>query len=137
MKANIAREPVDPARLACGQWCQRANKTLGEGDIRGSYSADRIGMGKPVRRPFTFRGSLFVCTGYSRDGAEAYRLVHPAIFPGKAFRYAERTRNGDEVRADPDGFYHGMIVRHGAADHVLCGPPVLFIKGRAEQLSLF
>lgn len=137
MKTNIAREPVDPARLACGQWCHRASRMLGEGDIRRSYSADCIGMGKPVRKPFSFRGSLFVCTGYSRDGAEAYRLVHPAIFPGKPVRYAERTGNGDEARADLNGFYHGMIVRHGGGEHLLCGPPVLFIKGRTEQLSLF
>ena len=44
---------IDPARLASGEWCHRAQKTLGQGDIYASYSADRIGMGQPVRKPFT------------------------------------------------------------------------------------
>ena len=34
------RQPqrVDPARLEAGRWCSNADKTLGEGDIRASYS---------------------------------------------------------------------------------------------------
>jgi len=49
---------IDPARLASGQWCHRANKTIGQGDISKSYSADRIGMGQPVRKPFEWQGGL-------------------------------------------------------------------------------
>lgn len=71
-------EKVDPARLAPGQWCHRADKTVGEGDIHASYSADRIGMAQPVRRPFSWKGGQWVCVSFvSRGGdpsAEAYRL---------------------------------------------------------------
>jgi hypothetical protein len=43
---------IDPKRLQAGTWCHRANKTIGQGDISASYSADRIGMGQPVRKAF-------------------------------------------------------------------------------------
>jgi len=133
---------IDPARLATGRWCHRAQKTLGEGDISKSYSADRIGMGQPVRKPFEWQGSLWVCVGigYHRGGgtsAEAYRLVHPQMFDGAPLSYAARAKDGDNARADVSGFYHGMRVKHAGADFVLCGPPVTFAPGQSEQLSLF
>lgn len=114
---------------------------IGEGDISASYSADRIGMGKPVRKPFSWSGGLWVCVGTSgRAGevsAEAYRLVHPQVFEDRPATYAERTRNGDVARTDPDGFYHGMSVKHAGADMVLYGPPVRFVQGKQQQLDLF
>ncbi len=131
---------IDPARLARGEWCHRAETQLGEGDIRASYSADRIGMGQPVRKPFRWQGGLWVTTsihGGKQHEAEAYRLVHPQAFVGTPVSYGDKTRNGDAARADPNGFYHGMIVRHGGAEWVLCGPPVAFIPGEVEQMSLF
>ena len=132
---------IDPARLASGQWCHRANKTLGQGDISKSYSADRIGMGQPVRKPFAWQGGLWVCVGKRYNNgevsAEAYRLVHPQMFDGEPVTYAARVRNGDAARADVSGFYHGMRIKHAGAEFVLCGPPVRFIQGKAEQLSLF
>ena len=70
---------VEPERLASGKWCHHAQKTLGQGDISASYSADRIGMGQPVRKPFTWNGGLWVCVGIRYRGgaetAEAYRLI--------------------------------------------------------------
>lgn len=133
---------IDPARLATGRWCHRANKTLGQGDIAKSYSADRIGMDQPVRKPFEWKGGLWVCVGigYQCGGvasAEAYRLVHPQVFCGESVSYAERVRNGDAARADANGFYHGMRVKHAGAEFVLCGPKVIFAPGESEQLSLF
>lgn len=132
---------VDPARLASGQWCHRAEKMIGVGDIYGSYSGDRIGMGQPVRKPFTWRGSLHVCVGMRHRGdttsAEAYRLVHPQMFSGEPTTYAEKLTDGDAARADPNGFYHGMTVRHAGAAFVLCGPPLTFVPGQSEQLALF
>jgi hypothetical protein len=132
---------IDPARLASGQWCHRANKTVGQGDISKSYSADRIGMGQPVRKPFEWKGGLWVCVGKRYNSgdisAEAYRLVHPQMFDGAQFTYAERVRNGDAARADVSGFYHGMRVKHAGGEFVLCGPPVTFAPGESEQLSLF
>ncbi len=52
---DIPQHIVDPSRLASGQWCHKAEKQIGEGDIRASYSADRIGMSQPVRRPWCCR----------------------------------------------------------------------------------
>jgi hypothetical protein len=133
---------IDPARLASGEWCHRTDRTIGQGDINASYSADRIGMGQPIRRPFAWRGGLWVYVGGSSRGkatisAEAYRLTHPSVFDGELTTYREKTMDGDAARGDPKGFYHGMSVKHGGADFVLCGPPVTFIPGQTEQLSLF
>lgn len=132
---------VDPARLASGEWCHRAERTIGEGDIHASYSADRIGMEQPVRKPFTWKGTLHVCVSMRYRGdttsAEAYRLVHPQMFSGAPTTYAEKLTDADAARADPNGFYHGMTVRHGGETFVLCGPPVSFVPGQAEQLTLF
>ena len=132
---------VDPARLQSGRWCHRAEKTIGEGDIHASYSADRIGMSKPLRKPFSWKGGLWVCVGIARRGdelcAEAYRLVHPQVFDGEPVTYGAKTANGNAARADPNGFYHGMLVKHAKADAVLCGPPILFVPGQTEQLALF
>lgn len=132
---------VDPARLAAGRWCHRADKTIGEGDIHASYSADRIGMSQPVRKPFSWKGALWVCVGIEWRGgavcAEAYRLIHPAGFAGACVSYAEKTADGDAARADPNGFYHGMRVRQGGSEFILSGPPARFVPGETEQLSLF
>ena len=133
---------IDPTRLASGQWCHRAQKTIGEGDISASYSADRIGMGKPVRKPFVWKGALHVCvgTGHWKNGglsAKAYRLVAPMAFEGDVTNYGDKTSDGDAARADPDGFYHGMGVKHAGSEYVLCGPPITFVPGQTEQLSLF
>ena len=138
---QTSERAVDPARLAPGQWCHRREKTLGEGDIHASYSADRIGMGQPVRKPFLWEGKPWVCTGMSwlkgAVSAEAYRLAHPAVFDGTPVSYGQKTADSDAARADPMGFYHGMTVRHGGASFVLCGPPLILVPGQAEQLSLF
>lgn len=143
----MTREPefptraIDPARLASGQWCHRREKTLGEGDIHASYSADRIGMGEPVRKPFLWEGKPWVCTSFAWHGgnvrAEAYRLAHPSVFDGMPTTYTAKLADSDAARADPLGFYHGMTVRHGGATLVLCGPPLILVPGQAEQLALF
>lgn len=132
---------VDPARLAAGTWCHKRERTIGEGDIYASYSAERIGLGEPVRRPFIWRGSSYVCVSMEFCGglqsASAYRLCDPRAFDGEAVSYRERCANGDAARADPMGFYHGMRVRHAGREFVLCGPEVIFVPGKSEQLALF
>jgi hypothetical protein len=132
---------VDPARLDAGTWCHRAEKMLGEGDISCSYSADRIGMDQPVRKPFSWQGGLWVCVSIATRGgelsAEAYRLMHPQVYDGQTFSYRERVQNGHQGRADPDGFYHGMRVRRAGSEFILCGPPVIFVPGEQEQMHLF
>lgn len=128
---------VSPSRLAHGQWCQRANKTVGEGDISASYSADRIGSDEPVRKPFTHEGQKWVCAGSNGRSAQGYRLVHPSCFEGGTYTYAERVRGGHNGRRDVNGFYHGMRVRHAGEIMVLCGPETLFIEGIERQGDLF
>ena len=132
---------VDPARLAPGEWNHHAEKTIGRGDIAESYSGDRIGMGQPIRKPFDWIGSLWVCVAMSHRGdihsAEAYRLVHPQMFKGEPTTYREKTRDGDAARADPNGFYHGMTVKHAGRELVLAGPPATFAQSVAQQLDLF
>jgi hypothetical protein len=81
-----------------------------------------------VRKPFSWRGTLWVCVGKSHlngGTATAYRLIHPQLF------------DGDAARADPNGFYHGMSVKHAGRTMALCGPPVTFMPGQTEQPDLF
>jgi hypothetical protein len=128
---------VEPSRLAFGAWCHAREKQIGEGDIRASYSADRIGMGQPIRKPFRHAGELWVCVGTGPSGAEAYRLVHASLYRGTARTYHDRCRDGDSARGDPAGFYDGMIVHHAGRELLMAGPPVLFVAGEEAQLSLF
>jgi hypothetical protein len=110
---------------------------MGEGDIRASYSADRIGMGHPIRKPFRYGGELWVCIGTSPSGAEAYRLVDASLYGGAARSYLERCRDGNCARSDQAGFYDGIIVRHAGRELVMAGPPVMFVAGEEAQLSMF
>ena len=132
---------VDPARLDTGTWCHTANKTLREGDIAASYSADRIGNGQPIRTPFAWQGARFVCVSLQgcrgTMSAEAYRLVDARAFTGDVMSYSQKVADGDAARSDPNGFYHGMTVNHAGTKYVLCGPPARFEPGEVEQLDLF
>jgi hypothetical protein len=128
---------VEPSRLAFGAWCHASEKQIGEGDIRASYSADRIGMGEPIRKPFRYAGELWVCVGTGPSGAEAYRLIHPSVYSGAARSYHDRCTDSDRARGDQAGFYDGIIVRHAGRELVMVGPPVTFVAGDEAQLSLF
>lgn len=145
MSADQQREEtsflVDPARLAAGSWCPGRERTIGGGDISASYSAERIGLGEPVRRPFSWRGGLYVCVGIqyseSRLSAQAYRLCAPQHFAGPSVSYPERCANGDAARSDPLGFYHGIRITHAGREYVLCGPEATFLPDESWQLALF
>jgi hypothetical protein len=138
---NLKTVTTDPKRLAWGQWCYRRNKDIGEGDIAASYSADRIASAQPLRRSFSWQGSEWVCVSMQqKDGkpaASAYRLVDPSQFNGTAVSYSQKTRDGDGARSDPNGFYHGMHVKHAGRAFVLCGPCISFDSGESAQRSLF
>jgi hypothetical protein len=142
---SITRESilfhVDPARLADGEWDHRIEKYIGEGDMASSYSADRIAEARPIRRPFTWQGSLWVCVGSAfRQGVNslsAYRLTPVERFSGTPTTYSEKTIDGEAARNDPNGFYHGMQVTHAGKTWVLCGPGATFVAGQAAQMSLF
>ncbi|WP_155645829.1 hypothetical protein, partial [Erythrobacter donghaensis] len=120
---------VEPSRLAPGAWCHASEKQIGEGDIRSSYSGDRIGMGQPIRKPFRYGGELWVCVGTGPTRAEAYRLLHPSLYGGTARSYHDRCRDGDRARGDQAGLYDGIIVRHAGRELVMAGPPANFVAG--------
>ncbi len=132
---------VDPGRLADGTWCHRRNKMIGQGDISASYSADRIGENKPLRKPFDWQGATWVCVGKMPHGegrsATVYRLIDPGLFDEAATTFGDRARRGDAAREVPNGFYHGVTVTHAKRVLVLCGPPALLIPGKTAQLELF
>ncbi len=127
----------EPSRLAYGAWCHANEKQIGEGDIRASYSADRIGMAQPIRKPFRYGGELWVFVGTGPSRAEAYRLVHPSRYGGAARSYHDRCRDGGRARGDPAGFYDGITLRHAGRELVMAGPPATFFAGEEAQLSLF
>ena len=67
-KEEVAPELVDPARLNHGE--PKGHRRTPD------YSADKICDGKPIRKPFPWRGGLWVCTSSGpADRHEAYRLV--------------------------------------------------------------
>lgn len=124
---------VHPARLA---WRGAGRETC-EGDIHASYSADVIASNGRVRKPFTWKGDLYVCTSITGSGLtdsgmpehEAYRMVPVKMFGGTTKTYGEKTNKAEDAEAarnDPNGFYHGMAIRHGTESFVLCGPPIRF-----------
>jgi len=124
---------VNPARLAS----RTAGKEICEGDIHASYSADVIGMSGQIRKPFRWNGALCVCTSITGSGLtssgiqehEAYRIVPVEIFEGSPTTYRGKTVRAEAAEAarnDPNGFYHGITIKHGTGIFVLCGPPMTF-----------
>lgn len=141
-RSSLDIHEVDPSRLARGEWSAKHGRTIGEGDISRSYSADRIGLGQSVRAPFTHHGDQWLCVGFRYGAsavAEAYRLVHPTRFEGSVTTYTAKVvpDGGRSARTDPLGFYHGISVKRGREAFVLCGPPAEFIPGEPRQRSLF
>ena len=106
-------------------------------EIQDSYSGDTIADPKTVRKPFKFEGCLYISTGGASGGnsipyEEAYRLVPRADFPGEVSYYGKGRQGayGDWAanrRAQPEGFYHGMLVTRGKTEWVLVGPPLVFV----------
>jgi len=131
---------VDPSRLEHGTWSYKKNRQVGEGDIAASYSADFIALHNRIRKPFTFQNGLWVCVGTSHFGgrtSRAYRLTEITHFDGEPTTYAEKTRDSESARNDPNGFYHGMTVNRGGRTYILTGPPAEFTAGNEQQLDLF
>lgn len=132
---------TEPERFQSGTWCATSQRLIGEGDISASYSADRIGAGEPVRKPFRWKGALWTSIGMSSLGSErivtAYRLVPAALFDGDTRSYAKTVADGEAARSNPLGFYHGMEVRHGGKPFVISGKPEEFAPSQSEQLALF
>lgn len=148
LPTDWAQHGVDPARLTHGTYSHDSDEEIGEGDIVGSYSADRISEGNSLRKPFRWRDQEWVVVaiqGRATDAqvAKAYRLMPVSVFAGTPTTYPAKVAidNGDFARHDPLGFYHGMTVQSGPQTFVLCGPPAWFTPDEsqraAEQLGLF
>lgn len=147
-EANVTDDPVQQSP-PCIVGATRLQ--YDSGDISESYSADRIGSGQPVRKPFQYDGALWICTSITGSSLtasgnaehEAYRLIPKRMFSGTPTTYAARTDTfeaAEAARNDRDGFYHGVTVRHGHETLVLCGPPLRFVGEEVWeplQLDLF
>ena len=120
--------------------------------IHESYSGDCISENQPVRRPFKYGGKLYISTGGRGGGTppryeeECYELVDRELYSGQVRTYSvpkerEYEEYYESLRNDPNGFYHGMLVKRGSKDFVLVGPEVTFIRDekakRTGQLALF
>lgn len=129
---------LDPDRFTTGTFCYRKERTVGEGDIAASYSADTIGLEGRVRKPFRWNGADRVCIGIGMGGRhKVYKLVHPSVFPRSVTTYHEKTRDAEAARKDPYGFYDGMRVTCRNQEFVLCGPQVIVRPGKPSQGELF
>lgn len=144
MAAPVRRGPqpsitheVDPGRLEYGRWSQEFNETVGEGDIAAAYCADTIALHNKVRTPFVFRGDLWVVVSLAGNVAKAYQLVPLDDFYPEPMSFAEKTRDCEAARNDPNGFYHEVPVMYRKDWFVLSGPPALFVPGQVQQPGLF
>jgi hypothetical protein len=141
---------VNPARLEWGTSDLKSEERIGTGDIHASYSGDCICTGQPVRKPFRYQCELWLAVGLSGSGdgsyratASAYRLLPVKLYKGTMTTYEKKvcSDNGDTARNDPNGFYDGVVVKHGGQRYVMCGPEALFVPGQPQttekQLDLF
>ena len=135
MTNQLSTPRVAAGRLNGGTWSAEFNKHVGEGDIATAYSADTIGMHGVIRRPFVFRGDLWVNVGQGGGNIKAYRLV-PIDDHGERTGFEDRARDCEAARADPKGFYHGIAVRQSGW-FVLTGPPALFVPDEPQHPGLF
>lgn len=107
--------------------------------IHASYSGDRISEHQPVRKPFLHDGKFYISTGGSGGSEEAYLLMPRDAFTGEVRTYSvppgrEYDEYYESLRNDPNGFYHGMLVKQGKEEHVLVGPEVTFVlEGTISQ----
>jgi len=127
-----AHEIVEAARMHHGD---------PEGDIVGSYSGDRICEGRPIRTPFSWRGGIWVCVSTWGELASAFRLTPLASYTAEATTYSARVgaslEAAEAARNDPNGFYHGVTVKHGGRSFVMTGPKITFAPGDVGQSGLF
>jgi hypothetical protein len=147
---------VSPSRLAWGCHDHTRRRDIGEGDIYAAYSADTIAFAGKIRKPFRWQGQTMITVSLCGRGesseAEAYRLLPLKAFAGIPVTYGQKTGTADSAesaRNDPNGFYHGLLVKQGGESIVLVGPPVVFVAADEahrparsealafEQLSLF
>lgn len=130
-------DPPPPAEpLSTTKWealpiAQRGGVTVAK--VEASYSGMSLSCSGKVLRPFPFRGGEWVNTGglFYRGNAdyECYRIVPAAEFAGAPATYHDHSFHG--AHREEFGGYHGMKAKHGSADVVLVGPPVVFVAKSA------
>jgi len=106
-------------------------------EIEASYSGDRISKDVAIRKPSVFEGKQYTAVGIDSKSIQAYQLLPKEEFTGEVRSYRVPKEREDEeyyqsLRDDPNGFYHGMLVKHRKSDHVLVGPPVSFVLKTAD-----
>tara|TARA_R110000744_G_scaffold355384_1_gene461908 strand:+ start:12398 stop:13477 length:1080 start_codon:yes stop_codon:yes gene_type:complete len=55
-KPELEVHKLEPDRFAPGEFCYKRERTVGEGDIVSSYSADKIALANTIRTPFSWKG---------------------------------------------------------------------------------
>lgn len=136
--AEIVEHELDPDRFEPGTFCSRKERTVGEGDISASYSADTIALEGRVRNPFRWSGADWVSIGSEMGSRQqVYKLMDPSLYPRRVMTYQEKVRDADAARKDPFGFYDGMRVKHRNQELVLCGPQLVVRPGQPSQGQLF
>lgn len=120
-------EFVPAFRMAGGHY--EGDKEVGKGDIRASYSSDLISDKCVTRRPFTYRGQLWVSTG-GRLGfcTTGMMLVDPKRYKGPTTKKPFTLGRG----------YDGLIVRSKGVAYVLTGAREFYIdtpeaRAKAEE----
>jgi len=121
------------------------NKFLTE-HVEPSCSCGTIAeRGSIVKKPFAYGGKLYIATGSwpAGDGLEwnCYQLMPKDDFKGETRTYSvPKGQNYEEyyesLRNDPNGFYHGMLVKRGKNDCVLVGPKISFVAKSISQEKL-
>lgn len=112
-------------------------------DVTASYSGDIIaGKTSRVKLPFQYWGKRYVNTGDAvpGPGKECYQLVPREEYKGDVRTYIvppgrEYEEYYQSLRNDPQGFYDGMLVKHGKADCVLVGPPAIFLPAEKKKVG--
>jgi len=138
-QAKASKEPVTekPTKIYVD------SKFIAE-HVEPSCSADIIAKrDSRVKKPFTYDGKQYICTGswWNRDTGQkwnCYQLMPKDDFKGEARTYiTPEGRDSEEYyesrRNDPNGFYHGVLVKQGKNECVLIGPEVSFIAKTISQ----
>jgi len=120
--------------------------------IEESYSGDTIADTSTIRQPFKFGGGMYVSVGAVYRGPitiqhQCYKIVPRSQFAGATGWYGDRSAEtpdddwATKRRAQPEGFYHGMLVKRGKTEWVLAGPPILVVLEagtvQSKQACLF
>lgn len=94
-----------------------------------TYSADRIPSGK-IKKPFAYKGCLWVTTGIANGSLECTRVVARADWRGAVTTYAEKSRPPREASGTIS--YAGVLARHGKNEYVLTDEKLHLTRGEAD-----